>query len=69
MPNSKNELHIQNSKKRECPTCRSVYGMYNSDEIILRKISFVYINEKTGETIVKCKRCKSMVHVGELKNV
>lgn len=62
---TKNEFHIENPEKYECPTCKSVYGITNGEETILRKITFVYMNKKTKKIAVKCKKCKTMIYLDE----
>jgi len=60
---NKNEFHIENPEKSECPTCKSVYGITNGTETILRKITFVYIDKNKRIKAIKCKRCKSMIYL------
>jgi len=63
MENLKNEYHIENPEKFECPNCNSVYGIKNDEEMILRKITFVYFNMKDNKKVVKCKKCKTMIEI------
>jgi len=54
---------IDNEKLHFCPNCGENYCRNNDSLMLLKRISFVFIDKNTGEILVKCSKCKEEIKI------
>lgn len=57
------EIHIDDGEKKQCECCHEIYAIYNEKEMLIRNMTLVYMDKKSGYIKIKCKRCKSWIKI------
>lgn len=57
------KIKIVNEKYGYCPECGDNYSKYNDQILLLKRVSFVIFDKKTGEIMIKCAKCKKEIKI------